>query len=162
SGIEVLKTGDLPVRVESRRDELLAIRDGQIPWEEVDRLRLSLHTDFERAFEHSTLPDRPDYERANALLIAARREMVRKEGLACLPELETWVPRSFAAFERKAVPPGTQAHESLNALINKSHYGPAPTQNRSRSLDHPRRQLRRLCRRAGSKLRYRVLSTRRP
>ncbi len=82
SGIHTLQTGELPVRVEGRRDELLAIRDGQMPYEAVDALRLSLHADFERAFESTTLPDRPDYERANAILICARAEMARRENLA--------------------------------------------------------------------------------
>ena len=82
AGITVLRTGELPVRVEERREELLAIRDGLVPWLEIDALRKSLHVDFERSFESSTLPDRPDYERANALLIAARAEMARRESLA--------------------------------------------------------------------------------
>jgi predicted nucleotidyltransferase len=82
AGIAALRTGELPVRVESARDQLLAIRDGQTPWETVDKLRLDLHAEFERAFEASTLPDRPDYEKANEILIRARRSMAVKEGLA--------------------------------------------------------------------------------
>lgn len=81
SGAAALRTGELPVRVEDGREELLAIRDGQMNWEDVDALRRSLHADFEKAFEASTLPDRPDYERANAILVAARAEMARREGL---------------------------------------------------------------------------------
>lgn len=82
SGIAVLRGGGLPVRVETGREELLAIRDGLVAWEDVDALRVSLHAEFERAFRASTLPDRPDYERANELLISARAEMARREGLA--------------------------------------------------------------------------------
>jgi hypothetical protein len=34
-----------------------------------------LHPDFDAAAEATKLPDRPDYARANALLLKARREM---------------------------------------------------------------------------------------
>jgi len=51
----------------------LAIRRGEVPWEEVEQWRLKLHQDFNVAFETTKLPPRPDYERANAFLISARR-----------------------------------------------------------------------------------------
>ena len=76
SGIKVLKEGFVPVRVEDYREELLAIRNGEMPWEEVNTWRLDLHEKFDRAKTNSTLPERPDYEKANAFLIKARREMV--------------------------------------------------------------------------------------
>ena len=73
AGIVVLREGHVPVRVEGHREELLAIRDGRMPWDDVDRWRLSLHEEFERAFVETKLPERPDYERVNAFLIGARR-----------------------------------------------------------------------------------------
>ncbi|MBN1565193.1 MAG: nucleotidyltransferase domain-containing protein [Anaerolineae bacterium] len=74
SGIDGLETGVIPVQVpDAYRDQLLAIRDGKTPWEEVNQWRLDLHHDFDAAFNASQLPDRPDYERANEFLIAARR-----------------------------------------------------------------------------------------
>ncbi len=76
SGITVLKEGFVPVKVEEYREELLAIRNGEMPWEEVNAWRLDLHQKFDRAKTNSTLPERPDYEKANAFLIKARREMV--------------------------------------------------------------------------------------
>lgn len=81
AGIEALRTSELPVCVETGRDELLAIRDGLMPWDEVDALRRSLHAEFERAYEVTNLPDRPDYERANAILINARIAMAKRETL---------------------------------------------------------------------------------
>ena len=45
------------------------------PWVEVDAWRKELHRDFERALAETKLPERPDYEAANSLLIKARREM---------------------------------------------------------------------------------------
>ncbi len=76
SGIKVLKEGFVPVRVEEYREELLAIRNGEMPWEEVNAWRLDLHEKFDIAKNNSNLPERPDYEKANAFLIKARREMV--------------------------------------------------------------------------------------
>lgn len=74
SGITVLKEGFVPVRIEQYRERLLAIKHNQVPWSEVDAWRLSLHEDFDHAFANTTLPERPDYEKANQFLIWARRE----------------------------------------------------------------------------------------
>lgn len=76
SGITVLKHGFVPVKVENYREELIAIRDGATSWDEVNKWRLDLHQQFDAAKSNSALPERPDYEKANAFLIKARREMV--------------------------------------------------------------------------------------
>ena len=76
SGIGALREGFVPVRVDAQRDRLLAIRRGELPWEELESWRLALHAEFNAAFETTKLPERPDYERANALLIGARRRAV--------------------------------------------------------------------------------------
>lgn len=73
SGIHVLREGFVPVRVDEHRDELLAIKRGELPWVETENWRLSLHKEFDRAVKESKLPERPDYERANEFLIKARR-----------------------------------------------------------------------------------------
>jgi predicted nucleotidyltransferase len=73
SGIVVLREGYVPVRVDQHREQLLAIRRGEIPWLEVEKWRLSLHREFEAAFEQTKLADRPNYERANTFLIKARQ-----------------------------------------------------------------------------------------
>ncbi|PSB01694.1 nucleotidyltransferase domain-containing protein [Merismopedia glauca] len=75
SGIQVLESGFVPIKVESHRDELIAIREETISWEEMNAWRLSLHEKFDRAFSQTSLPERPNYEKANDFLIAARREM---------------------------------------------------------------------------------------
>ena len=62
------------MRLAEHRERLLAIRRGEIPWEDVNAWRLQLHRAFEAAFAATRLPERPDYERANAFLIKARRE----------------------------------------------------------------------------------------
>lgn len=80
SGIGVLKHGFVQVRVEEHRDQLVAIKRGEMPWEETEKWRLALHAEFDRALAETKLPDRPDYAKANAFLIKARRAAVA-EGL---------------------------------------------------------------------------------
>jgi len=79
SGIGVLRDGIVPVRVEEHRDRLLAIRRGDVPWEDVEHWRLSLHHEFNAAFATTRLPERPDYERANGFLISARRRALLED-----------------------------------------------------------------------------------
>ncbi len=79
SGIGVLRDGFVPVRVDAYRDRLLAIRRGEVSWDEVENWRLGLHQEFNAAFETTKLPERPDYERANAFLISARRRALSEE-----------------------------------------------------------------------------------
>ena len=79
SGIGVLREGVVPVAVEAHRDKLLAIRRGEVPWEDVEQWRLSLHHEFNAALEATKLPERPDYERANEFLIGARRRALSGE-----------------------------------------------------------------------------------
>jgi uncharacterized protein len=76
SGITILESGVVPTRVEQHRDQLLAIKYQQTSWEAVNQWRLQLHEQFDQAFSRSHLPERPDYERANVFLIAARRHQV--------------------------------------------------------------------------------------
>jgi predicted nucleotidyltransferase len=76
SGIGVMETGELNVRVEHDRDRLLAIKHGDMTWEQADVWRLTLHQRFETAFAHSPLPHHPDYRLVNDFLIRARRSAV--------------------------------------------------------------------------------------
>jgi hypothetical protein len=77
SGVTVLREARVPVRVDdAHRDRLLAIKRGEVPFEEVESWRLALHREFDAAAETTKLPDRPDYARANAFLLKARQSMV--------------------------------------------------------------------------------------
>ncbi len=76
SGITVLKEGFVPVRVEEHRDRLLSIKRGEASFDEIEGWQLQLHKDFDAAFESTSLPERPDYERANAFLLKARRSAI--------------------------------------------------------------------------------------
>lgn len=76
AGITILQERYVPVKLEQHRERLLQIRQGEHSWEEVNKWRLDLHTSFDRAFEQTSLPERPDYDWVNNFLIKARRTMV--------------------------------------------------------------------------------------
>lgn len=78
SGISALETNTIMVEVGENRDKLLAIRNEEFSFEQIDKWRLDLHKQFEAVYETTTLPERPDYEAANAFLIKARLSMVNK------------------------------------------------------------------------------------
>ena len=73
SGVAALRDGTLQLNVDQHRHELLAIRRGEVPWHQVDQWRLGLHRDLDAALEMTALPAHPDYHRANAFLLRARR-----------------------------------------------------------------------------------------
>ena len=81
SGISVLREGFVPVRADEHREQLLAIKRGEMLWEKTEKWRLALHTEFDKALEETKLPERPDYEKANDFLIKARRAALA-EGLS--------------------------------------------------------------------------------
>jgi predicted nucleotidyltransferase len=77
AGVTALREGYVPVRVEEHRSRLLSIKAGEVAWPEVNEWRLALHKEFDQALDATSLPERPDYEWANAFLVRARRGMVR-------------------------------------------------------------------------------------
>lgn len=79
SGITILEEGEVPVSVEDLRGQLLCIKRGEVPWEEVEAWRLDLHRRFDTAYVRTNLPDRADFDAANAFLVKARRSMVNAD-----------------------------------------------------------------------------------
>lgn len=77
SGIGVMETSELTVRVDHERNRLLAIKHGEMTWEQANAWRLTLHQRFETAFTHSPLPHHPDYRLVNDYLIRARRSALK-------------------------------------------------------------------------------------
>ncbi|MFK7736761.1 MAG: nucleotidyltransferase domain-containing protein [Pirellulaceae bacterium] len=73
SGIHVLESGTISVDAGEDRERLLAIKRGEVPFSQTDAWRLKLQTQFESALSTTRLPDRPDYQRANAFLLHARQ-----------------------------------------------------------------------------------------
>src|SRR5690349_14363110 len=80
SGINVLRNGEVAVPVDGiHMDTLLAIKQGQLPWNETEKWRLSLHREFDQALALTRLPDRPNYEVANSFLVKARYTALQDE-----------------------------------------------------------------------------------
>jgi hypothetical protein len=76
SGISLLRDGALPVVVSDHRERLLAIRAGDVDWDDVEAWRHELHRALDEAYRDTRLPDRPNYAAANELLIKARKSAV--------------------------------------------------------------------------------------
>jgi predicted nucleotidyltransferase len=72
-GTTLLRDGVLEPRVTGHRDRLLAVRDGEVAWDEVIAWRARLTRDLHDAAASSPLPELPDRARADAFLIRARR-----------------------------------------------------------------------------------------
>jgi uncharacterized protein len=75
SGIVALQAGEVRIDVAEHRSELLRIRDGGLAFDEVMRRALELDEQCQQAFEQTSLPEQPDYERVDAFLVRARRRM---------------------------------------------------------------------------------------
>ena len=73
SAAGILTGGFVPLNVDEHRDQLLAIRRGEVSWEIVERWRAALHRQLDDALGSTSLPEHPDYHRANEFLIKARR-----------------------------------------------------------------------------------------
>jgi len=74
SGARALREQHVPVDVGQHREALLAVKRGERSWDDVNAWRQALHRDFEQARAESQLPERPDYQAANRLLIRLRRD----------------------------------------------------------------------------------------
>ncbi len=77
SGNHVLREGTVSVDAGEYRERLLTIKRGEMPFAHADDWRKELQRKFEAAFRTTTLPERPDYERANRFLIDARRRALQ-------------------------------------------------------------------------------------
>ena len=79
TGIELLRSGRLQVDVGQHRSRLMAIRLGEVPWQEIEKEHQQLNLEVRKAYEVCSLPPRPDYQRANRILLNARRAVARGE-----------------------------------------------------------------------------------
>ena len=60
SGIEALRTGEIRIDVAEHRDELLAIKRGELPFEQAKQQALELDREFQEAFRaHAACPSSP-------------------------------------------------------------------------------------------------------
>jgi uncharacterized protein len=77
SGRKLLASGVLQVDVGAHRDPLLAIKNGEMAWDEFDAWRVSLEVKMEEASRCTSLPRSPDLARVEDFLIRARTRSLR-------------------------------------------------------------------------------------
>jgi hypothetical protein len=77
SGRHLLVTGEPLVDVGPYRGRLLAVRGGELPWEEILAWRASLTADLDAALAGSALPAEPDRARVEEFLVSVRRRCAR-------------------------------------------------------------------------------------
>jgi predicted nucleotidyltransferase len=72
AGAHVLRTGEVLVDVSHLRDELLAVKRGEMPWEEVSAWAGRLQDELASAAASTGLPQRPDRTAVDRVLVAVR------------------------------------------------------------------------------------------
>ncbi|MEU6104304.1 nucleotidyltransferase domain-containing protein [Streptomyces flaveolus] len=78
SARDLLRTGTLTVDVGDRREALLAVKRGEVPWPEVESRMARLVEESEQAVRHSPLPAEPDRHRVEDFLVHVRRASARE------------------------------------------------------------------------------------
>jgi predicted nucleotidyltransferase len=73
SARDLLRTGTLTVDVGSRREQLLAVKRGEVPWPEVESRMTDLEHEAEKAAHRGSLPAEPDRQRVEDFVIRVRR-----------------------------------------------------------------------------------------
>ncbi|MEU6123909.1 nucleotidyltransferase domain-containing protein [Streptomyces sp. NPDC047123] len=70
---DLLRTGELTTDVGERRDELLAVKRGEVSWPRVESWTNRLAAEADEAAPHSPLPAGPDLRRVEDFLLRTRR-----------------------------------------------------------------------------------------
>jgi uncharacterized protein len=80
SGRHLVEYGEplLDVGSVGLRDRLLAVRRGEVGWEEIQRWRAALVAELDDASTHTRLPVEPDRARVEELLVSVRRRAVER------------------------------------------------------------------------------------
>jgi hypothetical protein len=68
----LLTDGEVVVDVGPNRERLLAVRRGEVAWDEVERWRLDLHDELENALQKTVLPAVPNVAKVDAWLRSVR------------------------------------------------------------------------------------------
>lgn len=76
AGAHVLRTGSVLVDVTAHRDDLLAIRNGTVPWPEVQERAAALQADLAAAAAGTTLPEHPDRDTVDRYLVELRAKLL--------------------------------------------------------------------------------------
>ncbi|MFE5562633.1 DNA polymerase beta superfamily protein [Streptomyces sp. NPDC056544] len=70
---DLLRTGRLTIDAGPHRDRLLAVRRGELTWEELDAWMTRLQEETESALASTVLPAEPDHARVQDFLVRTRR-----------------------------------------------------------------------------------------
>ncbi|MFE5820038.1 DNA polymerase beta superfamily protein [Streptomyces sp. NPDC056479] len=73
SARDLLRTGRLTIDVGDRRESLLEVKRGEVPWPEVESWMTRLASEAEEAVDRGPLPAEPDRRRVEDFLIRVRR-----------------------------------------------------------------------------------------
>ncbi|MGW3682678.1 hypothetical protein [Streptomyces prasinus] len=80
SARDVLRTGVLTVDVGERREQLLAVKRGEVPWSEVEARMARLEREADEALRRTPLPAQPDRGRIEDFLVRVRRASALRAG----------------------------------------------------------------------------------
>jgi predicted nucleotidyltransferase len=81
AGAHVLRTGEILLDVTAHREPLLAIKRGEVPWDQVTAWAATLQDELDEAARSTTLPEHPDRVAIDTLLHDVReRGLTRTEG----------------------------------------------------------------------------------
>lgn len=80
AGLHVLRTGEILVDVRADRDRLLAVRRGEVDFDEVQRWATRLFDDLVAARDRTALPAEPDRGAVDDFLVRVRRASVDEPG----------------------------------------------------------------------------------
>jgi predicted nucleotidyltransferase len=72
AGVHVLRTGEVLVDVSDRREDLLAVKRGERPWDEVSAWAGRLQDELADAATSTSLPPAPDRAAVDRVLVAVR------------------------------------------------------------------------------------------
>ncbi|MFF4757924.1 DNA polymerase beta superfamily protein [Streptomyces sp. NPDC001292] len=81
SARDLLRTGTLTVDVGDRREPLLKVRRGEVPWPEVESWMARLAAETERAADRTPLPAEPDHRRVADFLRRVRHASACQGGV---------------------------------------------------------------------------------
>lgn len=76
SALQILETGKLNIRAENR-EELLSIKNGDKDYDELLNYAETLMNKLNSASKNSNLPDFPDKEKINSILVKMRSELYK-------------------------------------------------------------------------------------
>ncbi|MEV6795842.1 nucleotidyltransferase domain-containing protein [Streptomyces sp. NPDC051320] len=77
---DLLRTGSLVIDVGDDRDRLLAVKRGEVPWPEIERLMGRLADECDEAAARTALPPEPDRARVGDFLFRTRRRSALQPG----------------------------------------------------------------------------------